>query len=132
MPGLGVDLLDVSSGGNHEAQSIPPDLDYQTEIAAQIRRIVTEERLDLLIGAVGRITDAEQARDTLEGNTGGTSYIYPSEVDAPARTRPIADVVFIGRQFLKEPEWVLEAAWQLGVDVSWAAHFDWVGFRAFR
>ena len=62
---LGVDLLDVSSGGNHPQQRIDMfnSKDYQTRIAAQIRRELKLAGKDMLIGAVGLITEAEQARD---------------------------------------------------------------------
>lgn len=115
LPALGIDLLDVSSGGNHEAQAISSELDYQTALSGQIRNTVRRESLALLVGAMGRITDAVQARDLLE------DMFEMPESHAPG------DVVFVGRQFLREPEWVLKAAWKLGVDVAWPAHFGKIG-----
>jgi 2,4-dienoyl-CoA reductase-like NADH-dependent reductase (Old Yellow Enzyme family) len=35
----------------------------------------------------------------------------------------IADVVLVARQFMREPEWVLRVAWQLGVEVQWPVQF---------
>ncbi|KAE8340751.1 hypothetical protein BDV24DRAFT_133342 [Aspergillus arachidicola] len=103
---LGVDLLDVSSGGNHPAQTVSPFMtrDYQTNIAARIRKALRQCGSNLLVGAVGMITEAEQARDLVDTRAGG---------------EPSADLLLIGRQFLREPEWVLRVAWKLGLDVSW-------------
>ena len=63
-----MDLLDVSSGGNHPEQRINmfDSKDYQIKIAAQIRAELKKENLGLFIGAVGLITEAQQARDIVE------------------------------------------------------------------
>lgn len=68
LPTLGIDLLDVSSGGNHPDQRIDGfnTKDYQVKIADRIRNVVHADNLKLLIGAVGLITEAEQARDIVE------------------------------------------------------------------
>lgn len=65
---LGVDLLDVSSGGNHPAQRINmfDSKDYQIKIATRIRAELREAGKPMLIGAVGLITEAEQARDIVQ------------------------------------------------------------------
>jgi 2,4-dienoyl-CoA reductase-like NADH-dependent reductase (Old Yellow Enzyme family) len=139
LPALGVDLLDASSGGNHPLQRINPWLtDYQTLIAARIRAEIKAEgsTKDLLIGAVGLITEAKQARDILED---GGAAKADSEITAEARTavgmtekrdgkEPMADVVLVARQFMREPEWVLKVAWALGVDVAWPNQFLRVRF----
>ncbi|OAL42927.1 FMN-linked oxidoreductase [Pyrenochaeta sp. DS3sAY3a] len=141
LPGLGVDLLDVSSGGNHRAQRINmfDSKDYQTRIAARIRSALKKEGLSLLIGAVGLITEAEQARDIVE--EGGAAITGNGDVeiakeaqaavkatDATGGKEPQADVVLVARQFMREPEWVLRVAWQLGVDVAWPNQFLRVRF----
>lgn len=114
LPGLGVDFLDVSSGGNHSAQRIEPHTNYQIDLAGQIRREIHAAGQDTLVGAVGFITEAESARDIVEG----------AELEAPATEailsgqEPKADAVLMARQFLREPEWVLMAAKKLGVKVS--------------
>src|SRR5271155_2765249 len=66
LPALGVDLLDVSSGGNHRDQKITFLNDFQVGIAGQIRAALREEGSKLLIGAVGMITDAEVAKSIVE------------------------------------------------------------------
>lgn len=139
--GLGVDLLDVSSGGNHPAQRLNPfnTKDYQTRIAARIREEVTKAGGNLFIGAVGLITEAEQARDIVEG--GGAAAGQTAHADTAKEAQaavdmtgprngkePQADVILVARQFMREPEWVLRVAWQLGVDVAWPNQFRRVRF----
>jgi 2,4-dienoyl-CoA reductase-like NADH-dependent reductase (Old Yellow Enzyme family) len=143
LPGLGVDLLDVSSGANHWQQLINPfsSKDYQTRIAAKIRSDLKKEGLPLLIGAVGLITEPDQARDIVEE---GGAVALPakdgSEIEKEAQAAlmmteerdgqdPKADVILVARQFLREPEWVLKVAFELGVDVAWPSQFLRVGFQ---
>jgi 2,4-dienoyl-CoA reductase-like NADH-dependent reductase (Old Yellow Enzyme family) len=142
LPSLGVDLLDASSGGNHPLQKINPWVaGYQTVIASRIRAEAKahDAQSNLLIGAVGLITEAEQARDILE--EGGAAAIQKASADVAAEAKtaagmtenqdgkaPMADVVLVGRQFMREPEWVLKVAWQLGVEVAWPNQFLRVRF----
>ncbi|KAF1840657.1 NADH-dependent flavin oxidoreductase-like protein [Cucurbitaria berberidis CBS 394.84] len=141
LPGLGVDLLDVSSGGNYPAQQINmfDSKDYQIRIAARIRAELKKENLSLLIGAVGLITEAEQARDIVE--EGGAAILKNGDAEiakeaqaavtvteAKAGKEPLADVILVARQFMREPEWVLRVAWQLGLDVAWPNQFLRVRF----
>ena len=95
---LGVDLIDASSGGLHPDQAIPDRVDYQTELAAQLR-----QRVGMPVAAVGRITEARQAEQ----------LIASDEVDA----------VFLARQMLRDPHWPLRAAHELGVDVAWPPQY---------
>lgn len=144
LPPLGVDLLDVSSGGNHPHQIINPfgAGDYQTRIASQIRAELKAEGLHMFIGAVGLITEAEQARDLLEEGAGVQKSLdsvdaeLEKEVEAIMTLTekkngkdPQADVVLVARQFMREPEWVLKVAWKLGIDVAWPVQFLKVRFR---
>jgi 2,4-dienoyl-CoA reductase-like NADH-dependent reductase (Old Yellow Enzyme family) len=55
----GVDLLDVSSGGNHKDQKVPIYLGYQVPLAAAVKKAVP----NLLVGTVGLITDGPQANE---------------------------------------------------------------------
>lgn len=57
----------------------------------------------LLVGTVGEITNAQRARDLVQDTNSDRS----------------ADVLFIGRQFLRDAGWVLRAAEELGVEVVW-------------
>jgi 2,4-dienoyl-CoA reductase-like NADH-dependent reductase (Old Yellow Enzyme family) len=94
----GVDLVDVSSGGNVAKITIPMGPGYQTGFSARIRREV-----GLPTGAVGMITSAAQA-------------------DHIIRTRQ-ADLVFLAREFLRDPYWPLRAAQELGHDVPWPVQY---------
>jgi len=91
---LGVDLIDVSSGGLTPAQQIAVGPGYQVPFAERIR---SEARV--ATGAVGMITQARQADD-----------IVGSEQ---------ADIVLLARELLRDPYWPLHAATELGVDVAW-------------
>ncbi|CAI7596241.1 unnamed protein product [Penicillium glandicola] len=112
LPKLGVDLIDVSSGGNHPDQSIKPHKDYQVDLAGHIRREIREAGNDTLVGAVGLIREANAARDILQEDAG---------------TKPKADVILMARQFLREPGWVFTAAEKLGVPVSLPHQFGRAG-----
>ena len=90
------------------------------------------DNLKLLIGAVGMITEAEQARDIVEqaGTVAQLKNGIHEEAkaakemtDAKDSKQPMADVILVARQFLREPEWVLNVAWKLGVDVWWPSQF---------
>ncbi|KAL1969474.1 hypothetical protein VTN77DRAFT_8912 [Rasamsonia byssochlamydoides] len=106
LPELGIDFLDVSSGGNHKDQKIEPHTSYQIDIAARIRKELRAAGVKTLIGAVGLITEAEQAQRIVEG------------ADDDNNDGPQADAVLIARQFMREPQWVLNAAKKLGVKIT--------------
>ncbi|KAF9886749.1 hypothetical protein FE257_011126 [Aspergillus nanangensis] len=106
LPGLGVDLVDISSGGNHHQArwNVFDGGDKHTEIALKIKQTLKTEGSHLLVGTVGLITEAKQARDLVQGSV----------------TRgPGVDIISVGRQFLREPDWALKVAAELGVDVAW-------------
>lgn len=86
---VGVDLIDVSSGGNVLAD-IPAARNYQVPFARAVR-----EGAGIPTGAVGLITDPAQAEAVL--------------------TEGAADAVLLGRVALREPSWPLRAAHELGV-----------------
>ena len=88
----GVDLVDVSSGGNAPA-SIPVGPGYQVPAAREVR-----EASGLPVAAVGLLTEAHQAEAVL--------------VDGSA------DAVLLGREGLRDPFWPLRAAHELGVDTG--------------
>ena len=105
LPDLGVDVLDVSSGG------ICPEAAYnvfnagqqQSEMAGIVRKAMAESGKRLLIGTVGEITEAKQAHDLVQDVSGGQN----------------ADLISVGRAFLRDPSWVMKAAEELDVDVAW-------------
>jgi 2,4-dienoyl-CoA reductase-like NADH-dependent reductase (Old Yellow Enzyme family) len=85
----GVDLIDCSSGGNVPAATIPVGPGYQVPFAERIRR-----ETGILTGAVGLITDPEQAEQIVKSGQ--------------------ADLVLLARQMLRDPYWPLHAAKTLG------------------
>lgn len=86
---LGVDLVDVSSGGLDPRQQIPMGPGYQVPGAEAVRR-----GADVAVAAVGMITEPEQAQAILsEGK---------------------ADMVLLARALLRDPYWPLHAAAALG------------------
>ncbi|KAI1443993.1 FMN-linked oxidoreductase [Annulohypoxylon stygium] len=102
LPAAGIDLLDVSSAGNNPAQRLVIHPYAQINFAGRIRDELKKDGIDLLIGAVGFVTNSEMAR----------RIVQEGEV-------PQADLVLVGRQLLREPEFVLRAAHELGIDVKW-------------
>ena len=48
--------------------------------------------------------------------------------DAQGGKEPMADIILVARQFMREPEWVLKVGWKLGVDVAWPSQFLRVRF----
>lgn len=91
---LGIDLIDVSSGGTTPKARIPVGKGYQVPFASRIR-----EEARIMTGAVGLITDPQHANEVI--------------------TSGEADLVFIGREFLREPYWALRAQQSLGEEASW-------------
>jgi 2,4-dienoyl-CoA reductase-like NADH-dependent reductase (Old Yellow Enzyme family) len=90
---LGIDFIDTSSGGMIPDAKIPLSPGYQVPFAEEIKREV-----NILTGAVGLITKAQQAEQILnEGK---------------------ADVILLGRELLRDPYWPLHAAKELGEKVS--------------
>lgn len=101
-----VDVLTLSSGGQSSHQRVPKTLDYQTSIASAVRHRLRSQGCSIAIGAVGRIQDPRHANALLQAED------------------PAGDVVLIGRQFLKEPSWVLRAAEELGVKIQWPVQYQ--------
>jgi 2,4-dienoyl-CoA reductase-like NADH-dependent reductase (Old Yellow Enzyme family) len=97
---LGVDLIDVSSGGMTPHARIPVSKGYQVPFARRIR-----EEADIATGAVGLITDPEHADEII---TGGA-----------------ADLVLIGRELLREPYWALKAMQTLDGDPAWPIQYGY-------
>ena len=97
---LGVDLMDVSSGGTVPNAKIPVGKGYQVPFARRIR-----EEAGIRTGAVGMITDPEYANEVI---TGGS-----------------ANVVIIRREFLREPYWALKAQCALGSEAAWPTQYGY-------
>ncbi|GAA5874982.1 hypothetical protein JCM8547_002141 [Rhodosporidiobolus lusitaniae] len=107
---FGVDLIDVSSGGNASDQAIKTGPLYQVPLASAIRESLHADFANspssspnkplrpALVSAVGLITTAQQAESVLQLEE--------------------ADVITMGRQFLRDPSFVFNAAMELGVVVQ--------------
>lgn len=91
---LGVDLIDVSTGGNLPTARIPVAKRYQVPYSRRIR-----DDAGILTGTVGLITDAKEADDII---TGGD-----------------ADLVLVGRELLREPYWALKAQHAFEEEPDW-------------
>lgn len=90
----GADLVDVSAGGIHPDQQIPNSgPGYQIPYAEAIK-----ENTGVAVGAVGGITEAEQADQLIRNDR--------------------ADLAIVGREHLRDPYFTLHAAQELGVDVE--------------
>ena len=86
---IGVDFMDVSSGGNDPRQQIPLGPGYQVPGAAAVKK-----GAGIVTAAVGLITEAKQAQAILdEGH---------------------ADWIYLARVLLRDPYWPLHAAAELG------------------
>lgn len=90
----GVDLMDVSSGGNVADAVIPVRASYQVPFAETVK-----DESDILVAAVGMITSGQQAESIV--------------------TTGQADAVFVGRAALRDPHFALNWASELHArDVS--------------
>jgi 2,4-dienoyl-CoA reductase-like NADH-dependent reductase (Old Yellow Enzyme family) len=96
---IGVDLIDVSTGGNLHNAPIKATPGFQVPFATAIR---TEAAIPTT--AVGLITEPEQAEHILETNE--------------------ADAIFLARAMLRNPRWALNAAEKLGVKVPWPQQLE--------
>jgi 2,4-dienoyl-CoA reductase-like NADH-dependent reductase (Old Yellow Enzyme family) len=97
---LGVDLIDVSSGGMVPYARIPMAKGYQVPFSRRIR-----EGADIRTGAVGLITEPHHADEIV---TGGD-----------------ANLVFIARELLREPYWALKAQQALGEEATWPIQYGY-------
>ncbi|MET7749485.1 NADH:flavin oxidoreductase/NADH oxidase [Micromonospora sp. NPDC005367] len=98
LAGVGVDLVDASSGGVSPAQQIPLGPGYQVPAAARIRR-----GAGVPTGAVGLIVEPEHAEQIVADGE--------------------ADLVLLGRELLRDPYWPLHAAAKLGTTPTWPAQY---------
>lgn len=95
---LGVDLIDISSGGIATGVKIPSGPSYQVPLSEYVA-----ERIQSPVSAVGQITEPRQAEEILQAGK--------------------VDVIMIARASLRDPYWPLRAAHELGVDVSWPTQY---------
>ncbi|MNO80150.1 NADPH dehydrogenase [compost metagenome] len=97
---LGVDLIDVSSGGTSVNAEIPTGPGYQTRFAERVRK-----ESGIATGTVGMITEPAQAEHILR--TGQ------------------ADIILLARELLRDPYWPLHADDDLGGQKAvWPAQYQ--------
>ena len=104
---LGVDLIDVSSGGATPDAKIPVAKGYQVPLARRIR-----DEAEIRTGGVGLITDPQFADEII--------------------TSGQADLVFIGRELLREPYWALKAQHSMSVEPTWPIQYGYAVKRRAR
>jgi 2,4-dienoyl-CoA reductase-like NADH-dependent reductase (Old Yellow Enzyme family) len=96
---LGVDLVDVSSGGAVPGVKIPLGPGYQTGFAEAIRK-----ETGIATGAVGMISEPAQAETILATEQ--------------------ADLVFLARELLRDPYWPRRAAKALDVKIKAPVQYE--------
>ncbi len=104
---LGIDLIDVSSGGLVPKARIPVGKGYQVGLARKVR-----DEAGVMTGAVGLITEVTHANEIV---TGGD-----------------ADLVFVARELLREPYWALKAQQELGAEPAWPISYGYAVKRRAR
>jgi 2,4-dienoyl-CoA reductase-like NADH-dependent reductase (Old Yellow Enzyme family) len=95
---LGVDLVDVSSGGLVPGVHIPAGPGYQAGFAERIRR-----EAGVATGAVGMISSPEQADHVIRSGQ--------------------ADLALLARELLRDPHFPLRAARELGHEGPWPRQY---------
>jgi len=98
LKGLGVDLVDCSSGGLVPDAKVPVGPGYQVPFAARVRR-----EAGVATAAVGLLTSPEQAETVVASGQ--------------------ADLVLLGRELLRDPRFPLRAAAALGVPGPWPLQY---------
>lgn len=98
----GIDLIDVSAGGNSPAQKIPSTgPGYQVPYAMAVKKAVGNR---MLVGSVGMINEGKQANKVLEDGI---------------------DLVICGRGFQSNPGLVWQFADDIGVTIHQAHQIRW-------
>lgn len=95
----GVEVIDVSTGGAVRHQKIETGPNYQVPFATRIK---TET--GILTGAVGLITSGLQAEEILKNKQ--------------------ADLILLGREFLRNPQFPLRAAEELHHNIAWPKQYE--------
>lgn len=95
----GVDLIDCSSGGLVPNVTIPVKKKYQVPFSEKIK-----SEANIMTAAVGLITTPEEAEEVLQNEQ--------------------ADMVFIGREMLRNPYFAMDAAKELEFDMEWPKQYQ--------
>ncbi|KAH7909617.1 hypothetical protein BJ138DRAFT_1154872 [Hygrophoropsis aurantiaca] len=98
----GVDLLDVSSGGTNPKASVKGGVAYQAPFSEAVKSALGDS---ILVSAVGSIANGRAAQNVLD--------------------KKQSDIIFVGRQFQKNPGSVWEFARDLGVSIKLSHQIEW-------
>ena len=101
-----IDVLDISSGGNHRAQHIHAKPAFQAPFSIEVKKAVGDK---MKVGSVGMIDSGNLANCLLENNG--------------------LDFVLVGRGFQKDPSLVWTWAEELNVEIAMANQIRW-GFSS--
>ena len=96
---IGVDFIDVSTGGLIPGTKIVTGPGYQVPFADAIKQGV-----QIPVGTVGQILSPEQAEQIIANHQ--------------------ADAVILGRELMRDPYWPLHAAHALGEDINWPKQYE--------
>ncbi|HAZ11331.1 MAG: oxidoreductase [Bdellovibrionales bacterium GWA2_49_15] len=96
---IGIDFIDVSSGGTVPNALVPAAPNFQVPFAKEIK-----QKVGILTGAVGLITKAGQAEEILKNQE--------------------ADAILLGRELLREPYWPIKAAQELKERVPFPKQYE--------
>lgn len=94
----GADFIDCSSGAVVKEQHLVVEKNYQVPFAAQIKK-----EANIATGAVGLITHAQDAEEILKAGK--------------------ADLIFMGREMLRNPYFALLEADKLGENIAWPKQY---------
>jgi 2,4-dienoyl-CoA reductase-like NADH-dependent reductase (Old Yellow Enzyme family) len=97
---LGVDLIDVSTGGTLPTARIPVGKGYQVPCSRRIH-----DDADIKTGAVGLITDPRHADEII--------------------TEGDADLVLVARELLRDPYWALKAQHAFEEEPTWPVQYGY-------
>lgn len=95
----GVDVIDVSTGGGVKNQQIKVEKEYQVPFAQEIKHVTT-----MKVGAVGLIETGKEAEQLLKDDK--------------------CDLIFIGRELLRNPYFALTAATDLNANFAWPKQYE--------
>ena len=96
---VGVDVIDVSFGGNLPDAKYPVGTMYQVPLANAVKH-----GAHIATGAVGLITEPIDAEAILQKDE--------------------ADYILVGREHLRHPAWTDRASRELGVESRWANQYE--------
>lgn len=96
---IGVDVIDVSSGGNLPDVSYPTGKLYQVPFSNAIKH-----QAIIPTGAVGFITEPKDAEEILQKDE--------------------ADYILVGREHLRDAAWTNRASAELGVHIKWINQYQ--------